>query len=99
MPLLIRPRKLLDGFGPPTSGVSWYVFHRFERPQLTRNWEPILRNKLQPFQNAAVQDHERVILIDDHFSLRLVRSAKPGPRTFIWDGEFVTEFVTDLLEA
>jgi hypothetical protein len=82
--LLIRLRKLLDSFRPPSNGVSWYVFHRFERPQLTKNWEPILRRELQPLQDGQIQDRERTIHIDAHFNVRLVRRAAPGSSTFIW---------------
>jgi hypothetical protein len=86
MPLFIRLRELLDAFGPPTNGVSWYVIHRFERPQLTRDWEPILRAKLQPFQQGQIHDREKIIRIDDHFNVRLVRRSEPGDSTFIWGG-------------
>jgi len=86
MPFFILLRKLLDAFGPPTNGVSWYVFHRFERPQLTKDWEPILRDKLLPFQKGQILDSEKTIHIDDHFSVRLVRRPEPGARTFIEGG-------------
>lgn len=86
MPLLIRLRKLLEAFGPPSNGVSWYVFHRFERPQLTKDWEPILRRELQPFQDGQIQDRDRTIHVDPNFNVRLVRRAAPGSSTFIWGG-------------
>lgn len=85
MPLLIRFKKFLQTFGPP-SGTSWYVFHKFERPQLTRDWESVLRKELQPFQDGKVQDRDRTIHIDAHFNVRLVRRAAPGNITFIWGG-------------
>lgn len=85
MPLLIRFKKFLETFGPPC-GPSWYVFHRFERPQLTRDWEPILRTEFQPFRDGKVQEGERTIHIDAHFNVRLVRLAAPGSSTFIWGG-------------
>src|SRR5579863_6147817 len=88
MPLLIRLKKLLDAFGPPTNRVSWRLTYSFERPQLTRDWEPILRDKLQPFQKGEIQDCEKIIGIDSHFSVRLVRRSEPGDQTFIWGGGF-----------
>ena len=86
MPLLIRLRRFLETFGPPSNGATWYVFHRIERPQLTKDWEPILRRQLQPFQDGKVQDRERTIHIDAHFNVRLVRRAAPGSSTFIFGG-------------
>ncbi len=86
MPLLIRLRRLLEAFGSPENGVSWYVSHKFQRPQLTTNWEPILRKRLQPFQQGKIQDRENVIRIDDHFSVRLLRCPEPGASNFVWSG-------------
>jgi hypothetical protein len=78
IPLLIRLRKLLDSFGLPTNGVSWYVVHRFGRPQLTKDWESILRAELEPFQKGEIEDHDRTVRIDNHFNMRLIRRSEPG---------------------
>jgi hypothetical protein len=86
IPLQIRLRKLLEAFGPPSNGMSWYVFHRFERPQLTKDWEPILQGKLQLFKDGQIPDKEKVVHVDANFNVRLVRRAAPGTSTFIWAG-------------
>jgi hypothetical protein len=93
IPLLIRLRKLLHSFGPPTNGVSWYVIHRFGRPQLTKDWEPILRAELEPFQKGEIEDHETTVRIDNHFNMRLIRRSEPGASTFISGGD--SDFDTD----
>jgi hypothetical protein len=86
VPLLIRLRKLIEGFGPPPSGVSWDVFWRFGRPQLRQDWEPILRRELQPFHDGQIRDKERTIHIGSNFKLRLVQRARPDTCTFVLAG-------------
>jgi hypothetical protein len=77
---------LLQSLGPPVSGVSWYVSYSFKRPQLTKDWKKVAREKLQPFQLAAIQGAEGVIEIDQNFRLRLIRRCEPGPLAFILAG-------------
>src|ERR1051326_189746 len=66
-PLLKRLEKLLADFGAPTDGRSWYVIHRFQRPQLTKKWEPILRQKLAAILEDQSTLGERFIYIDANF--------------------------------
>jgi len=86
MPLRGRLETLLKTLGPPANGVSWGVSYRIKRPQLTKTWEPAVRQKLQAFQSATVAAEEGVIEIDKHFRLRLMRTSKPGRLAFILMG-------------
>ena len=69
MPLRQRLETLLRMLGPPTNNLSWWVSYRFKRPQLTRNWEVAVREKLQAFQSATLKADEGVIEIDRNFRL------------------------------
>jgi hypothetical protein len=82
-PLHDRLLSLLDEFGPPAYGASWHVLYRFQRPQKTKKWEPVLRHKLKDFLGLQLPDHETTIFIDEHFELRLLRRAEPSDKTFI----------------
>jgi hypothetical protein len=86
IPLHKTLETLLESFGSPVNGVSWYVSYSFKRPQLTKNWEKIVRARLQPFQNAVVHGTEGVIEIDRNFRLRLRRRSEPGRLCFIMGG-------------
>ena len=86
VPLRERLETLLTALGPPVNGVSWGVSYRFKRPQLTRDWEPVVREKLQAFQCEAVPADECVIEIDRNFRLRLIRTSKPGGLAFMLMG-------------
>jgi hypothetical protein len=86
MPLRQRLETLLRMLGPPTNNLSWWVSYRFKRPQLTRNWEVAVREKLQAFQSATLKADEGVIEIDRNFRLRLMRASKPGKLAFILAG-------------
>ena len=66
-------KKLLQSFGPPKGGVAWRVSYTFKRPELTSNWKGSLREKLKPFYQGEIEQKEREIVVDDHFSLRLTR--------------------------
>jgi hypothetical protein len=82
-----RLRRLLDSFGEPSEGgASWYVYYRFQRPQLTKDWETVLHSQLSAFLSAAIQEPDRVIQVDKHFRLRLTRRREPGQCIFILAG-------------
>jgi hypothetical protein len=87
IPRQIRLRRLLDSFGGPAQGgASWYVYYKYQRPQLTKDWEIVLRGQLNAFLSAVVQEPDTVIQVDKHFSLRLTRRREPGRHTFIMAG-------------
>jgi hypothetical protein len=86
MPLRDRLEALLKTLGPPANGVGWGMSYGFKRPQLTKNWEPVVREKLQAFQSETVAADERVIEIDRNFRLRLIRMSKPGRLAFVLMG-------------
>lgn len=83
-PLQDRLKKLLLSFSPPSNGVTWDVFCDFDRPQLTKKWEPILRRELQPFQDGHFHAKERTIQIDTNFKLQLVQRQSPATQAFSW---------------
>jgi hypothetical protein len=82
-PLRDRLKRLLTSMGPPTNGVSWYVASWLRRPQLTKNWEAVVRKKLQPFQSATVESEGEDIEIDRNFCLMLKRAREPKSLGFI----------------
>ncbi len=86
IPLRIKLQKLLASFGPPGHGASWYVYYKFKRPQLTKNWEEVLRDHLKPFHAAIVQKPKAVINIDDNFSVTLLKKQAPSQESFILAG-------------
>jgi hypothetical protein len=89
IPLERKLVEFLDSFGPPSEDrASWYVFYDYRRPQLTKHWEPILRNRLETFLSEAVQETETVIQIDKHFSLHLIKRREPGQQIFIMGGHY-----------
>jgi hypothetical protein len=83
VPLRKRLEALLKTLGPPVKGVSWWVSYRIKRPQLTKNWEAAVREKLKAFQSETVEVEERVIKIDRNFRLTLTRADNPGRLAFI----------------
>ena len=85
-PLDKKLKTLLESLGPPSNGVSWWVTYTFKRPQLTKKWPAVVRQKLQPFQSVAVKAEDRVIKIDRNFRLRLTRKSEPGRLAFIMGG-------------
>lgn len=86
-PLLRRLDTLLKKLGPPESGVSWRVVCSFKRPQLTKNWEVVVREKLKAFGSATAQGAGETIEIDGNFKLRLARRGKAGHFAFDLGGD------------
>ena len=81
VPFLSHFKKVLAEFGAPVAD-SWYVCPKFERPQLTKTWKPLLCEKLRPYHSGEVQDDDSVVCIDNHFSIRLHRRPKPANSAF-----------------
>ena len=79
-PLQKRLKKLLESFGPPAHGVSWFVSYTFKRPQLTKNWEAVLREKLRAFLSTAPPEREAVITIDRNNCPGFRFGRRPGGR-------------------
>ena len=88
-PLERRMRDLLRSLGPPRDGVSWYVDYRFRRPQLTKNWERIVRTRLLDIQTSPPDSETTAVLIDEHFGLTLTRAVGDHADCFVeaavWD--------------
>jgi hypothetical protein len=85
-PLDERLRALLETLGPPVNGVSWCVSYTFKRPQLTKTWQAVVREKLRPFQGGAVEVDDGVVNIDRNFRLSLKRASEPGRLAFFMGG-------------
>ncbi len=85
IPFINRLKKILAGFGPPTHGVSWYVFPRFGRP-LNKNRQKDIHPALLPFQRNEIDAQESLIRIDPNLHIRMIRRAEPGVDTFILAG-------------
>lgn len=83
-PLQQRLSNLLQSFGSPLNGHSWWAYYRFERPQITKRWESALRAKLLEFLKAP--SSERDIIIDQHFDVSLIRRRSPASFTFTLAG-------------
>jgi hypothetical protein len=87
IPRDIKVRTLLDSFGAPSQGgASWYAYYKYQRPQLIKDWETVLSDKLNAFLAAAVQEPYTEIRVDKHFSLRLTRRQQPGQQIFLLAG-------------
>jgi hypothetical protein len=82
-----RMEALFEELGPPTDGVSWYVFYNFQRPQLRGDWEAVLRQELEALQSTSVTDGRKVIEIDRHFVLTLQGKSTPGRLRFLLGAE------------
>ena len=54
IPLWKRIKGLIESFGPPTSGESWFVYFRFSRPvEPWKSLEPKLRSGLQSVLSSS----------------------------------------------
>src|SRR4051794_11743077 len=56
IPLLKRVRSLAASFGPPRTGVSWFVTYTFRRPPSWKKLEPPLRKALGAFADGTAAD-------------------------------------------
>jgi len=74
IPLFLGVRKLMLSLGPPTTGESWFVFHRFSRPLPDRNLLMMsIRRALMDFMaETDRQPFDRKLL--DNFELKVFRA-------------------------
>jgi len=84
-PLDKMVRRVLAEIKRPTSGPSWFVLYTFCRPlpplkELARS----LGNRLEAFDGR--QAGWTSIVIDRHFSIRLVRAVRPHANVFVIGG-------------
>jgi hypothetical protein len=85
IPLLHRLSNLLDSFGPPQAGRSWFLIYRFSRP--VENWKslrPKIAEWLQSLRSGATGGrHDQVF---GTFTLTAVPASTPKDREFLVSG-------------
>ena len=87
IPLQMRINKLLGSFGPPTSGVSWFVCFSLKRP--LPSWRVLgsaLRSQLEAFKRNPHNDACKNSMIADGFEIELIPAADPHPTFFVPGG-------------
>jgi len=86
IPLWRRVQKLALSLGPPTRGLSWFVFFRFRRP--VEPWKKLqskIRGALQDFINRTT--HEKTSLaLGNGFELEIFRAGNPRPTFYLMAG-------------
>jgi len=86
IPLRRRFKELLYSLGPPTRGVSWFVFFRLHRP--VERWKtlgPKIRRELEGFIAGTIHAPTR-ISIGERFEIRIFPSQLPYPVFFVMGG-------------
>jgi hypothetical protein len=87
IPLWQRVKKLLESFGPPTGGESWFVYFRFSRPvEAWKTLEPTLRSGLDSFISMPIKS--RMVLAQGQgFELEVFcRTSAPHATIFVMGG-------------
>jgi hypothetical protein len=86
-PLIMKCVRLLDSFGPASSGESWFVSFRYQRP--IENWKtlrPKLAAALTSFRdNRRGVDVSR-ISVSNRFEIALAKSSEPLANYFVLGG-------------
>ncbi len=86
IPLWQKVRKLALSLGPPTQGVSWFVYFRFGRPvEPWKKLEPKLRAKLKGFINGATHVNTSLAL-GNGFKLQISRASNPHLTFYVMAG-------------
>jgi hypothetical protein len=87
IPLWKRIKDLLESFGPPTSGESWFVYFRFSRPvEPWKGLEPKLRSGLQSFLSSSTRSRS-VVGTGQGFELEVFcRTSTPHASMFVMAG-------------
>jgi hypothetical protein len=87
IPLWKRVRALVESFGPPTNGESWFVHFRFSRPvEPWESLEPKLRSGLQSFLSSSTKSRT-VVARAPGFELDVFcRTSTPRATVFVMSG-------------
>jgi hypothetical protein len=81
-----RVDDLLNSLGPPSAGVSWFVFFRFKRPRVSwRTLEGPLRERLEAFRSGTAVD--TAISVTDNFFLWLHPASGVQRYHFVMGGD------------
>jgi hypothetical protein len=87
IPLAARIRKLLSTFGPPRSGISWFVCYDFRRPLPEwRELSSALREYLLAFRDNPETSPEVSATICNGFEIELRRAGNSYPQFFVPGG-------------
>jgi hypothetical protein len=87
IPLAARMRRLLSSFGPPPSGVSWFVSYDFGRP--LPEWKKLnsaLREYLLAFRDNPATEREASATICKGFEIKLRRASNSHSEFFVPGG-------------
>jgi hypothetical protein len=87
IPLWWRVKRLVESFGPPTSGESWFVYFRFSRPvEAWKSFEPMLRSGLDSFISMPIKSR-MVLAMGQGFELEVFcRTSSPHATLFVMGG-------------
>lgn len=85
-PLSMKMRKLLNSFGPPTHGSTWFVFHRYQRPVEWNEIRPLIARQLAAFRQEEHSENNVTLAISDSFEIRLMKSATAYESLFLLGG-------------
>lgn len=86
IPLWRNLRTLLQSLGPPTSGKSWFVFFRFQRP--VEKWKvlrPLFKSALVAFRDGPAQQR-KTISIAANFELKVYDASSAHSTFFVLGG-------------
>jgi hypothetical protein len=86
IPLWNKVNNLINSFGPPTDGRSWFVFYRFTRP--VEEWSK-LKPKLYNILNNFSKNPEVTIKsykLNGEFELDIFRANTTFPHLFVMGG-------------
>jgi hypothetical protein len=85
IPLWQKVKSLALSLGPPTQGVSWFVFFRFSRPVEWKKLKPKVRAALQNFKAAPITNGVRQKLTAG-FELQIFKAALPRSTFYVMAG-------------
>ncbi|MGH9611909.1 MAG: hypothetical protein ACRD4P_02395 [Bryobacteraceae bacterium] len=78
--------RLLPSLGPPSEGVSWYVFFQFKRPvPKSRRLTHAVRDKLQALRDSEGANPTTIVLFEN-FNLELLHTGKLYSQRFVMGG-------------
>lgn len=83
--LLPRIRRILDSFGPPTRGASWFVTFRFQRPVDWDSVRPRLEAWLTTFRDG-LQSSRQEISFGSNFWISVVKASAPAESLYLLGG-------------